>query len=200
MNLTTHKYKLIVGSIIASIIGLEGIYSNNPNDPGGETKYGITLQTARDYGYTGSMQDLPYELAQAIYEKKYILEPKYKEVIQLSPAVGHKLIDAGVNVGHKRSSLWFQKALNSLSNNGTQYPKVSEDGIIGTKTIQAYSSLAQKRGANKACKLVIKLVDAQQAVHYMSLKNLSDFTVGWVDNRIQNIPLSQCDDYHIENP
>lgn len=36
----------------------EGGYVNNPNDPGGETMWGVTKAVARQYGYTGSMRQL----------------------------------------------------------------------------------------------------------------------------------------------
>lgn len=32
----------LISAIIASVILVEGTYSNDPSDPGGETKYGIT--------------------------------------------------------------------------------------------------------------------------------------------------------------
>lgn len=185
----------ITGAIIASIIALEGGYVNNPLDPGGETKYGITREVATEYGYKGEMKDLPYDLASKIYEQKYILAPKFSLIIQQSPAIAHKLIDAGVNVGVYRSSVWFQKAINAYSNNGKDYPLITVDGKIGPSTMKSFTALEQKRGKILACELVIKLVDAQQAVHYMELKKLSPFTVGWVANRIQNIPLTYCTKY-----
>ncbi|MCW8621188.1 glycosyl hydrolase 108 family protein, partial [Acinetobacter baumannii] len=37
----------------------EGGYINHPSDPGGETNYGITKSVARQYGYKGSMKDIP---------------------------------------------------------------------------------------------------------------------------------------------
>jgi len=40
------------------LIGHEGGYVNHPDDPGGETNWGITLRTAREQGYTGEMRDL----------------------------------------------------------------------------------------------------------------------------------------------
>lgn len=37
--------------IIDGILGLEGGYSTNPKDKGGETNWGITEATARAHGY-----------------------------------------------------------------------------------------------------------------------------------------------------
>ena len=72
------------------------------------------------------------------------------------------------------------------------YPNVTVDGRIGTGTITSYKGLQNKRGRVKACELVIKLMDAQQAAHYMNLPHLSMYTPGWVDHRIGNVPLSKC--------
>ena len=185
----------IVGAILGSVIALEGGYVNDPYDPGGETKYGITKDVALAYGYKGEMKDLPISTAQIIYTDAYVNRPHYNLLLDISPAIAHKLVDIGVNAGTGRSSIWFQKAINSLSNNGQDYPKIREDGVIGTNTINSYKKLLEKRGAVKGCQLVLKLLDAQQASFYMSLDNLSRYTTGWIDNRIGNISLSQCSKY-----
>ncbi|MFA7188452.1 MAG: glycosyl hydrolase 108 family protein [Sphaerochaetaceae bacterium] len=181
-----------VAAILAAIFTLEGGYVNDPKDPGGETNHGITTSVARDAGYLGSMRDMSQETATFIYITNYIDKPGYGEVVSLSPAVGHKLVDAGVNTGTGRSSRWFQIALNSLNRGGRDYQNVSVDGKIGAGSIAAYKNLQRVRGKVKACEMVIKLVDAQQANHYMSLTNLSVYTPGWVDHRVGNVPLSKC--------
>lgn len=48
-------------------IGLEGQYSNDPNDPGGETKYGIS----KKYNPTVDVKNLTLDQAKDIYYKKY---------------------------------------------------------------------------------------------------------------------------------
>lgn len=185
----------IAGIIISAVVFLEGGYVNDPNDPGGETNFGITKEVAREYGYTGPMVDLSREFAESIYIHGYVEKPKFDLVLEKSPAVAHKLVDAGVNVGTYRASLWFQKALNALNRGQRDYADVVVDGRIGPRTMQAYEALEQKRGKVRACELVIKLIDAQQATHYMSLSNLKSYTVGWVDHRIGNVPLTQCVEY-----
>ena len=181
-----------VAAILAAVFAMEGGYVFDKNDPGGETNFGITKSVAVASGYTGSMKDLTKETASNIYISNYINKPGYGEVITLSPAVGQKLVDAGVNTGPDRSSRWFQTALNAVSRDGKDYPKVTVDGKIGPGTISSYANLQRVRGKVKACELVLKLVDAQQAGHYMSLTKLSMYTPGWVDHRIGNVPLSAC--------
>ena len=180
-------------AIVGSVIAIEGDYSNNPADPGGETNHGVTVQVARDAGYTGPMRELPKEFAQQIYARDYIERPNFHRVIAMSPAVGEKLVDAGVNAGPGRSARWFQQSLNHLSRGGTDFPLMVVDGQVGERSLAAYQALERKRGRVKACELTLKLLDAQQGSHYMSL-NKPMFIVGWTDNRLGNVPLARCAD------
>ena len=189
---------VLVGSILASIIFYEGGYSDDPDDPGGKTKYGITERVAREYGYLGSIEDLTQEQATKIYTELYVDQPHFNLLLEINPAIGHKLIDAGVNVGTMRVSLWFQQTLNAFSRDGADYKKIPEDGIIGKKTIEAYQALEKKRGKVKACELVLKALDGQQSSYYLKLAAYSKYTVGWVDNRVENIPLNQCKEYNLD--
>lgn len=193
-----NKYAIgvIVASILGSILAIEGGYVNHPDDPGGETNYGITKAVARQYGYNGAMKDLPKDLAKQIYKDWYITQPKLDKILEKSAAVGHKIIDAGVNVGTRKAIIWFQHALNILSRNGTDYQKISEDGSIGPQTINAMSSLQNKRGTVKSCELIIKLLDMQQGQHYVNINNPS-FIIGWLNGRIENVPLSYCSNYEV---
>lgn len=180
-------------AVVAGVFAVEGGYSNNPADPGGETNHGVTVQVARDAGYTGLMRELPKEFAQQIYARDYIERPNFHRVIAMSPAVGEKLVDAGVNAGPSRSARWFQQSLNHLSRGGTDFRLVAVDGQVGAQSLAAYQALKRKRGPVKACELTLKLFDVQQGAHYMSL-NKPMFIVGWTDNRLGNVPLARCAD------
>lgn len=185
-----------VSAILTAVLMKEGGYVNDPKDPGGETNHGITIAVARDYGYTGSMKDLTKETASNIYVSNYINKPGYGELITMSPAVGQKVVDAAVNTGTGRSSRWLQQSLNAYSRGGLDYPQLTVDGKVGAGTNAAYAALQKKRGKVKACELVIKAMDAHQANHYLSLTNLPQYTTGWMDNRIGNVPLALCkEDY-----
>lgn len=181
-----------VAAILAAIFALEGGYVFDKQDPGGETNHGITKSVAMAAGYTGSMKEMTQDQATNIYVTNYINKPGYGEVITLSPAVGQKLVDAGVNTGPSRSTRWFQTALNAVNRGGKDYPSIAVDGKMGKGTIAAYQSLQKVRGKVGACELMIKLVDAQQTAHYLSLTHLNVYTPGWVAQRIGNVPLAKC--------
>lgn len=178
-------------AIIATVLNLEGGYVNNPLDPGGETNHGVTVQVARDNGYTGSMKDLPVEFAQQVYYDKYIVKPGFLPMVAIQPAVAEELIDTGINTGPARPSRWFQQTLNALSNSGKSYPQINVDGRVGPDTIKTYQSLEKVRGRIKACHLTLKMLDGYQAAHYVAINNPT-FTVGWFDHRIGNVPLEKC--------
>ena len=182
----------VAAAIIAAVFALEGGYTNNPKDPGGATNHGITEQVARNNGYQGHMRDLSKDAAQSIYYESYIVKPGYAPLIGIQPAVAEKLVDIAVNTGPARSSRWFQTGLNALNRDGKDYPDLKVDGQVGPATIRAYQSLETSRGKVKACELMIKALEGQQAYHYLSLTNLETFTVGWLDHRIGNVPLSKC--------
>lgn len=181
-------------AVIGSVFALEAGFSNNPKDPGGATNHGVTEAVARKHDYHGPMQNLPKEFAADIYYKDYILKPGYVPVLELSPALGEELVDSGVNAGPGRSSVWFQIALNALNRDGKDYPQIVEDGKVGPGTINAYKALVRVRGRVPACQMMIKIMDAQQTMHYLSLTNLKTFTPGWINHRVGNVPLEKCND------
>ena len=53
------------------LIGHEGDYSRHPDDPGGETRFGVTRRVAMQEGYMGDMHVFPRETAKAIYRRRY---------------------------------------------------------------------------------------------------------------------------------
>ena len=195
---TPSKNKPVVGIsaaaviIIGAVLGLEGGYVNNPRDPGGATNHGVTEAVARNHGYAGHMRDLPKEKAVEIYYKDYIDKPGYTWVVDRNPALGQKLVDIGVNAGTGRASRWFQTGLNAYNRDGKDYPDLMVDGLLGPATFNAYSALARVRGETKACELMLKALEAQQGYHYLSLTKMEAFTVGWMDHRIGNVPISEC--------
>ena len=193
-----HKWKTLgalVAAVVAGVFAIEGGYVNDPNDAGGATNHGITEQVARQHGYAGPMQSLPKGMAQDIYISSYIEQPKFDRVLALSPAVGTKLVDAGVNAGPGRASRWLQQSLNDLSRAGRDYPPIKVDGAIGRDTLSAYAALEKRRGRVKACELTLKLLDGYQTAHYAQLAQgaaNASFIAGWLDHRIGNVPLSRC--------
>lgn len=143
----------------ATVVGIEGGYSNNPADPGGETMYGITIKVARANGYMGAMQDMPLSVAENIYLLKY-WNPLLLN--QLPNNVALQIFDCNVNGG--LTITWMQKCSGS-----------TPDGVIGPKTIAAINATAPMDFLMK--------FNSYRLTYYTSLNAWPSFGKGWV-NRI----------------
>lgn len=182
--------------LIAGVIAVEGGYVNDKNDPGGETNLGVTKNVARANGYTGDMKKLTKLTASAIYQNQYILKPGYGPIVESNFYTAEEMVDTGVNAGPGRASLWFQESLNHLNRQQKDYRDVAEDGDVGPASIAAFDALQRKRGKKLACELMVKLMDAKQANHYMRLagKNskFETFMPGWIRTRLWNVDIKKC--------
>jgi lysozyme family protein len=178
-------------TIIGAAIALEGGYVNHKADPGGETNMGITVQVARENGYTGPMRTLPRETAESIYYDKYLVKPGLAPLISIDAAVTEELFDTTVNMGPSRPSRWFQESINALC--GT---RLAVDGQIGARTIDAYSTCQRDAGAVKLCGRMLDRLDASQRAEYDRLvrvnPSLKVFHKGWVAHRIGNVDRKKC--------
>lgn len=185
----------LIIAVVGGVVATEGGFVDDPNDAGGATNHGVTEQVAREHGYDGPMQELPEDTARRIYAETYIEAPQFDRVLALSPAVGTKLVDIGVNAGPGRAGQWFQQSLNDLSRGGRDYTPVGVDGAVGPRTLAAYRALEQRRGRVKACELTLKLLDGYQTAHYTRLaqgRANASFLVGWLDHRVGNVPAARC--------
>lgn len=171
-----------IEQMIEATIAKEGGYSNNPNDTGGATMFGITEHVARRNGYLGPMRDLPRNKAIAIYRQEYAIRPGFASVAEIYPRVGAELFDTGVNMGPHWPSLWLQMCLNAFNNQGALYPDVAEDGDIGPGTLRALRSFKAVRKDNGEI-ILLKALNSLQGARYIELTRARQkneaFTYGW---------------------
>jgi len=91
---------------VANVLVSEGgaRYTNHPNDPGGPTKYGITIHDVRKYLKPGAsaadVRALTEQQARAIYRKHYADRIRFDE---LAKGVDYSLLDYTVISGPCRS-------------------------------------------------------------------------------------------------
>lgn len=104
------------------LLGHEGAYSRHPDDPGGETMWGVTRKVALQEGYTGDMHVLPRDFAKAVYRKRYWDAVRADE---LPEPLRFPVFDSAVNSGVKQAVVWLQRALD-----------IGEDGILGPLTMK----------------------------------------------------------------
>lgn len=191
--------KIIGGAataIIAAVFAVEGGYVNHPSDPGGATNHGVTQAVAREHGFKGDMKDFTKDQAKTLIYVDYFEKPGFVPFIEASRHVGEELVDSGVNIGPAKPSMWLQTALNSLNRRGRDYANITVDGRVGPATLAAYRGLEKRRGRAEACELVVKLLDAQQAAHYLRLASndnaFEDFMPGWARTRLGNVDFREC--------
>lgn len=180
--------KKSVYQMIEELIGREGRYSNNPNDAGGPTMWGITESVARRHGYKGLMRDLPRPLAVHIYRQEYFVDPGFEKVYALSQPIAEEMFDTGVNMGTALPGPWLQRLLNALNNHGKHYPDIGVDGRIGPATLAALRDFLNRRGAEGE-KVLLKGLNCQQGVRYLDItekrEQNEDFYFGWLLNRVE---------------
>jgi len=168
--------------LIAGVLAIEGGYTNDPADAGGETNFGITAAVARAFGYTGPMQTMPRATAIAIYRARYWTQPRFDQIASIDAQIAAALFDIGVNMGTATGVQFLQRALNVLNNQGTAFPDIAVDGVIGALTIAALKALAAMRGV-AGLAVLRSMVDAQRSVRYIELAEQSAtnerFEFGW---------------------
>ncbi len=101
-------------------------FENDPDDPGGATKWGIDQRSHPDV----DIRHLTREGAIAIYHTSYWLPVRGDE---FTPNLAMVLFDIAVNNGRSRGIKWMQRGLD-----------VKDDGVIGPITIAAANAANQK--------------------------------------------------------
>lgn len=164
----------------------EGRLSDDRNDPGGVTNFGVSLRFAQQLGdqdgdgwadldidHDGDVDAADIRamtLADAIgvYHREWWLKNRYGE---LPPLIAAKLLDLSVNAGSVQAHRLIQRALRSLA------VSVVDDGVLGLKT----------RSAIQACPPAIlrAALCSEAAGFYRLLAALrptsAGFLVGWLN-------------------
>jgi len=172
---------------IDAVLEKEGAYVNHPDDPGGATHWGITEKTARDYGYTGDMQDFTRDQAYTLLEKNYWFQPGFDKINALSPSLALELCDTGTNMGPSVGIKWLQRWLNVYNHQGTDYGDISVDGKIGPATLTALTAFLKLRG-NEGEAVLLTSLNCSQGQRYLDLAESKasneSFIYGWMKERV----------------
>lgn len=143
------------------LIGHEGGYVNNPRDPGGETKYGISKRS-----YPG--EDIPnmtLARAKAIYLHDYWGAAGCDAVPDVIKA---DLFDAAVNSGVHAAIRMLQRACSA-----------DPDGILGPRTLMALQSMAPAR--------LVARFNGSRLEFMASLATWPTFSRGWARRIASNL-------------
>ncbi len=131
-----------VQDLAREIVAREGGYVNDPDDPGGETNFGVTIGTMRRLGLdlnrdgavnSRDMRALTADRAAEIYIQHYFTQPRICDLpVQLQASV----FDMYVNAGAGAVKI-LQRLLTQMG-----YP-CGDDGVIGPATRRAAEMAAQ---------------------------------------------------------
>jgi lysozyme family protein len=143
------------------LIGHEGGYVNNKNDPGGETRFGISK---RSYPHL-DIAALTLEHAKAIYFKDY-WGPAGCDTVPDS--VKFDLFDMAVNSGITPAIKLLQATV-----------QATQDGIIGPLTLMAINSMDKQRLAAH--------FNARRLEFYTTLPTWPSFGKGWARRIASNL-------------
>lgn len=137
--------------IIGLILSEEGVYSNDPDDPGKETNYGISKKAYPSL----DIKNLTRQNAVNIYIRDYWIPLRLDE---FDSNMALMLMDCGVNQGTHMAIILLQRCL-----------KVTEDGKLGPLTLAAYKTKG----------ISYPEYAAQRLAHYGSLPTFKKYGLGW---------------------
>lgn len=139
--------------LIDRVLSHEGGYVNDPRDPGGETKWGISKRSYPQLNIKGLTRDD----AKAIYERDFWQRVQGDK---LPRPFAFQALDAAVNHGIGNAVRWMQRAAG-----------VADDGHIGPATLAA---VARAEPAD----LVLNF-NAERLEFYARLQTFDTFGRGW---------------------
>jgi uncharacterized protein (TIGR02594 family) len=140
----------------------EGGYTDDPNDPGGPTNYGITIHDARLYWKSNATADdvknMPKSVAEAIYAAHYAAPLHYND---LPPGLDYAVLDDGILSGTYHSARLLQSLVGATT-----------DGDIGPQTLAAVQRMAD-------VPTLINNFFAARLSYLQGLRNWPIFGNGW---------------------
>lgn len=153
---------------IDRLIRLEGGYVNDPNDHGGETKYGISK---RSYPHL-AIKLLTKANAAEIYHHDWWLRYRYGEI--MSDEIAFRMLDMAVVAGPRVAAKCLQKAVNKISN-----AMLAVDGQLGRMTIESVNVLT----TSKENEAEVLRVFQKKRVEYFEGLGQPRLLKGWI-NRV----------------
>ncbi len=149
------------------VISSEGNYTNDPNDPGGETKFGISKRSYPNL----IISQLTLEDAFNIYKRDFW---NRIDADNLPGSVSYQLFDFAVNSGIETAIRYFQRSLN-----------VADDGFFGPISRDAVKAFTESE--------MIMNLNAERLNFMTRLKNWDSFSKGWARRISQNLRYGALD-------
>jgi lysozyme family protein len=144
-----------------NLIGHEGGYVNHPEDPGGETKYGISKRSYPNE----DIKNLTLDRAKEIYRRDFWAASGCDA---LPECAKFQVFDTAVNSGIDRAIKLVQKTVG-----------VKQDGVLGAVTLQAIQAMNASR--------FVAHFAAHRLEFMVNLPNWQTFSKGWARRIASNL-------------
>jgi lysozyme family protein len=140
-----------VDEILKDVLKAEGGYTNDSDDRGGPTKYGVTIHTMRRLGMdlngdgritASDVKMLTVDQALEIFKRDYFFKPR---ISQLPDLLHDTVLDMQINSGSNAVKL-LQRLVNKLRVPGV---KLKVDGAIGPNTIAGVEAVIDQVNDNR---------------------------------------------------
>lgn len=141
------------------LIGHEGGYVNDPNDPGGETKFGISKRSYPNI----DIKNLTVEGAKSIYQRDF-----WAPLADAHPAIKFQAFDFAVNSGIQTAIRKLQAAIG-----------VADDGHWGPRSAEALKKLELND--------VLMRYNAERLDFMRKTKNWQFHGAGWAGRIANNL-------------
>lgn len=139
----------VLDAILDRILESEGGLTNDKEDRGGITNYGVSLKYARgkpemDLDGDGDIDAADIRLvtpaiAKRLFTEDFFIKPRFGT---LPDQVWAQMFDIAVNAGAKRAVILLQRALTTLG------ARIHIDGLLGEQTrLAAFNMIQQNGGA-----------------------------------------------------
>jgi lysozyme family protein len=173
------------------VIPIEGVYSNDSGDSGGETVFGIARNIDKDFDWelidsykskpnwpNNLNNDTVKQAAKSYYIKHY-WDNIYLDKVA-SDKIAQEIFDSSLNFGLSIGGRFIQQTVNVLNKQQALFPNITVDGKIGPKTVEAINKLPDEKKA-------LIVLNSLQGARYVELcennERLEKFMYGWL-NRV----------------
>ena len=174
----------------------EGFYSNDPDDPGGETFMGIARNFHPDWeGWDiidkhkdaeGNLKLPDYQIdnmrtkVKRFFEIKFWIKSGADRVS--SQVIANELFDSAVNLSPHKAIKFLQQSLNVLNRNQKKYADIHVDGIFGNTTLMILETCLEVEQDNED--MLEMTMNMAQGKYYFDncIENTEkeDFWRGWL--------------------
>jgi len=180
----------LLSESITNVFGLEGVYSDDKDDKGGETVFGISRKNWPNLELWEIVDDIKKNVAADKFKAQLSYNPKIKNLVVefykkefwdkfcldiFSQRLSDEIFEQSINLGVTKCTKNIQTALNILNRNATLWVDLVADGNFGHKTLSALRDAIS--GGDE--KYVFGCLNLLQGAHYLSLNN-EKYIRGWI--------------------